>query len=276
VLSTSQNVVRILAPTVAGLLVATVGGGWAIAVDAASFLVAAACLLPVRVAARPASRSTTMLADLRDGWSYFRSLPWIWSVTMAFTVINAVQMGVWQVLGPIIALATFGAAGWGLVLSGRAVGLLILSAVLLRWRLRGRPLTAGLAAMALGGVPLALLGLHAPLGWLVGAAGVAGGSSALFGIVWDTTLQSHIPNAYLSRVTSYDDVGSYAAIPLGQLSVVPIAGLLGVTAVAVGGGVVYTLAALLPLAFASVRRLTAASPPAAVQDQQIEAAGQRG
>lgn len=258
-LSTTHNAVRIMGPTVAGVLVATVGGGWAIALDAASFLIAAACMLRVRVAAHPSARSETFLRDLRDGWSYFRALPWIWSITAAFAVINAIQQGVWQVLGPVIAKDTFGAPGWGLVLSARAIGLLVFSAVMLRWGVRRRPMIVGLPAVALGAIPLVLLGLHVGVPGLAAVTFVAGAGTAVFGIIWDTTMQSNVPNQMLSRVSSYDDFGSYAAIPLGQLSVVPIAGLIGVTAVAVLGGGAYALAALLPLSLASVRRLTVAT-----------------
>lgn len=41
-LASSQNAVRILGPMIASVLVATVGGGWALAADAASFVLAAA------------------------------------------------------------------------------------------------------------------------------------------------------------------------------------------------------------------------------------------
>jgi hypothetical protein len=34
-----------------------------------------------------------MLGELREGWSYFSSKPWIWSVTLAFAVFNATNMG---------------------------------------------------------------------------------------------------------------------------------------------------------------------------------------
>jgi hypothetical protein len=247
-----------MGPTVAGLLVASAGGGWAIAADAASFLIAAACMTRVRVPAHPTAGPASLVRDLREGWGYFRSLPWIWSITAAFAVINAIQQGAWQVLGPVIAKASFGAPGWGLVLSARAIGLLVFSAVMLRWGVRRRPLLVGLPGIALGSVPLILLGLHSGLPALAAATFVAGGGSAVFGIIWDTTMQSNVPNQMLSRVSSYDDFGSYAAIPLGQLSVVPIAGLIGVTAVAVIGGAAYAVAALLPLTLVSVRRLTLA------------------
>ncbi|MCL6453348.1 MAG: MFS transporter [Alicyclobacillus sp.] len=138
-LRTAQSAARMVGPTVAGVLVATIGGGWGIAADAGSFLVAAVCFAQVRMPSPVGGMETALLQDLRDGWSYFRSHRWIWSTTAAFTAMNFLQMGVWQVLGPILARRTFGSAGWGLTLSMKSVGLLAASLVLLRVRLR-RPL----------------------------------------------------------------------------------------------------------------------------------------
>lgn len=95
-LSTSKNVARILGPIVAGVLVASIGGGWAIAIDSASFIFAAACMGRVVLADPPAARSTGLLHGLREGWLYFRANSWIWSVTAAFAVMNAIQVGVWR------------------------------------------------------------------------------------------------------------------------------------------------------------------------------------
>jgi MFS family permease len=112
-LASVRNATQILGPTVAGLLTASVGGGWAIAADAVSFLLAAACfarmslpdLLP------HTEGGPTLLGELREGWSYFSSQSWIWAVTLAFAVFNALTRGVWQILGPVIANGTIGAEG---------------------------------------------------------------------------------------------------------------------------------------------------------------------
>jgi MFS family permease len=90
---------------------------------------------------------------------------------------------------------------------------------------------------------------------LAAAAFIAGVGSGLFGVAWDTSLQEHVPNHMLSRMASYDDFGSYIAIPIGQLAVVPLAAAFGDAPVALVGGVLYGVFALLPLAASSVRRL---------------------
>ncbi|WP_207305031.1 hypothetical protein [Streptomyces noursei] len=64
-------------------------------------------------------------------------------------MINLVQTGTWQILGPALTERTAGRAVWGLVLSARGVGLLVSGAVLYRLAV-GRLLAWGLAAGALG------------------------------------------------------------------------------------------------------------------------------
>jgi len=253
-LGTTRNAARILGPTVAGILVSTVGGGWAIAVDAATYLVAAAWLTRVRLPARDRLPSGGVLGDIREGWTEFRSRTWVWVVVAVFTAMNLVHMGVWEVLGPVIAEETFGAGGWGIVLSAYAVGLLVVALVMYRVTTT-HLLRAGQVAVALGGVPVVLLGLGAPVPVLAAAAFVAGLGAGLFGIAWETSLQEHVPEHALSRVASYDALGSFIAIPLGQLAVVPIALLAGNGPVAVVGGVLYAVLALAALGSRSVRDL---------------------
>ncbi|MFE0464212.1 MFS transporter, partial [Kitasatospora sp. NPDC058965] len=216
-----RNGSRLVGPAVAGVLAATVGGGWGIALDAASFLVAALCLLPVRLPARPTGARGSLPRDLREGWGYFRSLPWLWTVSCSCAVLNAVQMGIWQVLGPTLARHGIGAPAWGAVQGVRAGGLLLFSLLMLRWT-AGRPLLVGLCGLVPAGLPLVLLGTGAGVGWLGAAVFLAGSGSAVMSVLYDTTLQTRIPRELLSRVSSIDDFFAFGTIPLGQLSVVAL------------------------------------------------------
>jgi hypothetical protein len=122
-------------------------------------------------------------------------------------------------------------------------------------------------------VPLLVLGagLHAP--FLIAAAFVAGLGSAVAGISWDTSLQEHVPGHALSRVCSFDDLLSYGAIPIGQLSVGPLAAAFGGFRVAEVAGVIYVGAAFFPLAFKSVRSLPHAVRPAVEETPQMVSQG---
>jgi predicted MFS family arabinose efflux permease len=257
-LASVGNVTRIVGPSAAGLLTASVGGGWAIAIDAASFLVAAAFFARMSLPSR-ASVSSAMVSELREGWGYFSSHPWIWAVTLAFAVFNAVNRGVWQILGPVIAKATIGVESWGLVLSVRGVGGLLASLVMVRLTLR-RPMVVALAAMSLAALPLIVLGARADTVWLASSAFVAGAATELFTVVWMTVNSALIPERLLSRVGAHDEFWSTAPIPLGQLATPALAAAFGTAAVAVTGGGLAAVAMLVPILVPALRRIEISRP----------------
>lgn len=257
-LVSAGNLTRIVGPLVAGLLTASVGGGWAIAVDAVSFLVAAAFFARMSLPPRVVGGSSKF-SELRQGWSYFSSHPWIWVVTLAFAVFNTVNRGVWQILGPVIAKATIGVESWALVLSVRGVGGLLASVVMVRLTLR-RPMVVALAAMSLAAVPLVLLGAGANTFWLAATAFVAGAATELFTVVWMTVNSTHIPERLLSRVGAHDEFWSTAPIPLGQLATPFLAAAFGTAAIAVTGGGVAAVAMLVPILVPALRRIEISRP----------------
>ena len=57
----------------------------------------------------------------------------------------------------------------------------------------------------------------------------AGVGIETFGVNWVTALQQHIPGKVLSRVSSYDALGSFVFIPLGLVIAGPLAARFGVT-----------------------------------------------
>ena len=117
--------------------------------------------------------------------------------------------------------------------------------------LRFRPRRILLAATLgyLLSIPL-LLGLAVPLPLvaLLALGLVAGVGNEIFGVLWDTAMQQEIAQEKLSRVSSYDALGSFALIPLGLAAAGPIADLLGTRTTflaAAGISLIATLAVLL-------------------------------
>jgi MFS family permease len=260
-LASTQNGAKILGPTAAGLLVAGAGGGWAVALDAASFIAAAAFFvrLPVLPAAPAAARRPRLTADIREGWRAFRSIHWVSAMALSFCAINLVNVGPWQILGPDLTRQRSGEAAWGLVLSTRAVGLLLMSMLMYRLVLR-RPLRTSRLLGGLSGLPLLALGLRLALPWLLACAFVGALSFTISGITWDTALQRNVPRELLSRIASFDDLLSYAAIPVGLLLTGPAAAHFGAAHVALACGAAFAVASLAPLAVRSVRELPAGPP----------------
>ncbi|MFF4648559.1 MFS transporter [Streptomyces sp. NPDC001380] len=270
-LESVRNTAKVLGPSLSGVLAEAAGGGPALAFDALTYLVAAGCLTRLSplaaVPARP--RASGLLADIRDGWAEYRRIRWVWTVSLGFCAVNLVQVGTWQVLGPVLTRQGGGEAAWGFVLSARGAGLLAASALAYRLVVR-RLLRLGQAASILGALPLLALGARLDAPWLVAAALAAGLGSGVAAVGWDTSLQEHVPPHALSRVSSIDDLLSFAAIPVGQLAVGPLADRFGGPAVAAAAGAVYAAAAAAPLASRAVRHLPHGRPAPAAEAPAAE------
>lgn len=250
-----RNGTKIFGPGLSGVLVVVTGSGLALAFDAATCLLAAGCLARLPLATCAATpRRGGLLSDIRDGWREFGRIRWVWLGALSFFVINLVQTGTWQILGPALTQKISGKAMWGLVLSVRGIGLLVMSALMYRLVV-GHLLRLGQLMSALGALPLLALGAHLNAPWLIAGAFLAGLGFAASGIGWDTSLQEHVPARVLSRVSSCNDLLSYLAIPVGQLCVGPLARTVGVFRVTMTAGIISVVASVIPLFFAEVRRL---------------------
>jgi hypothetical protein len=180
---------------------------------------------------RAAERATTsFLAELREGWQEFSTRTWLWVIVIVFAFLNAAHSGTSGVLGPAIARDELGgAAAWGFILAAQAAGLLIGGLLMLRLRVR-RILLVGCAVIAFEIPGLALLALGAPTLAIAGAYLLAGIGIEVFSVYWDIALQENVDQEKLSRVYSYDALGSLVLIPLGFVAAGPLAELLGTDA----------------------------------------------
>lgn len=258
-LSFSRSGLSIIGPAVAGLLVVGVGPGWALAVDALTYVVAIVCLTRVglpRHSSPTGEPRHSMVRELREGWSEFTRREWLWVIVLAFGLTNAIHAGVIGVLGPLIASSTdsIGEAGWGLVLSAEAVGTVLMTLVMLRLRLE-RPLRAGMLAICVLAVPMVLLGAAPALLPVAVGFFLAGAAVEVFGVGWNTALHEHVPVQVLSRVSSYDALGSFVAIPIGTFLYGWLATTVDVEVLTVVSAGVYVLISLSALLSRSVREL---------------------
>lgn len=207
-------------------------------------------------------RHPSVLGDLREGWSEFTRRRWVWTVVAQFGALNAAFVGGTTVLGPVVADASFGRASWGLVIAAQTVGLALGATLALRWRPR-RALGIGVAAMAVTAVPVAALGIVPVLPALLVTFALGGMAIELFSIAWDHALQTNVPRAVLSRVYSYDMLGSFLALPLGEALVGPLAGRFGTTATLLGCAAVIVLATGAAASTRSVREVGVVAPSSA-------------
>jgi MFS family permease len=109
-----------------------------------------------------------------------------------------------------------------------------------------------------------VLGLDPTLVAGIAAAFAAGLGLQVFGLSWDLAMQEHVPDEMLARAYSYDMLGSFVAIPVGQLLFGPLGLVFGIQSVMLVAGVVYVVVALATLASRSVRELPRAPDPLTV------------
>lgn len=260
-LSLTRASLMVIGPSVAAAMVVGVGAGWALLIDAVTWLLAAVLLLPVSLPRGTAGRAGSMLTELREGWTFFRSTTWLWLVVAACGLLNALAEGGLTALGPVRADETsIGPDGWGLAMSAQALGALGATLVLMRWRLE-RPLVTALGAGALFGLQILVLGVWPATVPLVVAGLLSGIGAQVFSLGWHVAVQENVPDQMLSRAYSYDQLGSLATVPLGQLALGPLAGAYGIGEVLTVAGSLYVGIALLTLAASPVREL---GRPAAV------------
>lgn len=216
-------------PAVAGVLVAVAGPGWALAVDAATYAVSAACLVKLRTPGR-VEELAPLLRHLKEGWREFISRSWLWVVVLQFFFFHVLVFAPFLVLGPVVAKDSLGgAAVWGTIQSAFGVGALAGGVVMLRVR-PSRPLLVAVAGNLGWVAVISLLAITSPIYVIATGAFVAGVGVATFNTLWETVMQRHIPLARLSSVSSYDWLASAVSLPIGMTAVGPVAETLGVSA----------------------------------------------
>ncbi|MFE9452336.1 MFS transporter [Streptomyces sp. NPDC006739] len=280
-LRVGTNSSLLLGLALSGVTVALVGAGWALALDAASFVVSAALTARLRVAARP-RKKVSGWTDLREGWQEFASRQWLWVVVAQYAVVVAALNANVGVLGPLAAEQHLGGArAWSVIVAAQAVGTVAGAGIAARVRV-DRPVLVGVLCTFPAAVPIALLSVGAPV-WLTATAMCgAGVASDVFGVLWATTIQREIPDRVLSRVSSYDWFGSLAFAPLGLLVAGPVATAVGTGRALAGCAALVVLATAAALLSPQVRTLRTrveapsgapASPDGAELRPDEEAAG---
>ncbi|NIH58358.1 MFS family permease [Brooklawnia cerclae] len=253
-----RSAATIVGPLLASLLISS-GPSAGLALNAALFALSACLCGQLRLGA-PAtdlSAGRRLIDDIREGWVDFVSRSWIWSVVFAFTLVNAVFAGVQSVIGPIVAVSHrgLGQSGWGLAIAAMGAGMFIAGIVMYRMRPR-HPLVSGLvSATTIALPPLCLWAVPSALP-VACAFLVAGIGMEVFSICWLSVLQFNVPQDRLGRVSTFDALGSYVAVPIGT----SLAGVLQ----PIHGDLLLPLAALVilvsaaaPLIVPSVRSITA-------------------
>jgi MFS family permease len=245
-----------------GAIVATIGAGTALLVDAGTYAVSALLLFGIRLPARARAAATpNFLAELRDGWRAWTEHTWVWLLNVWIAAYFLITYAPFFVLGPYIAKHDLGGAGaWGTVVTGEGIGALGGAFVGLRVR-PGRPWVVVGSIFALTSVQSVLLAAQASYLLIAAAAVVAGFSFSLGSIIFETGVQRAIAPDKLSRVSAYSWMSAMVFLPLGYALAGPIAAAVGMSAYLVFGAVWIIVTTALVFAVPAVRnyRLPAAA-----------------
>lgn len=267
----SRELAAVISPALATVLVFTVGGAAAFALDGLTFVVSALTLIWVSPRRRgtPAER-TGLLRELQEGWTAIRERGWVWATLTGFSMAVLVALGPFWVLGPSVSRQVYGTdAVYGVANAVWGVGTVVGALIGGRWRPR-RPMFTGLLAGAFWPAQIALFAAGPSLAVLYPATVLAGLGIGVFGVWWETALAQRIPAHLLSRVSAWDWLGSLALLPLGYLLAGPLATALGGVQVLVAGGVIGTATLLLALTPTSTRQLTRFEPPTLVPEPHFQ------
>jgi MFS family permease len=260
ILRLGRNGSVIFGSAAAGLIVAATSPATGLAVDAASFLLAAALTAAMHLPSSLHMEKSNFVADLALGWREFTSRAWLWTIVLQFGIVNAVEQGSQSVLGPAVSAQHYhGAAGWGLIGAAQAIGLVVGGLMMLRARPQRMLLVATLAIILT--TPFLFgLAIPLPLVSVLVLAFAAGLGIETFGVLWDTTMQQEIPQDRLSRVYSYDALGSFALVPVGLAVAGPVAEAIGTRPTLIAAGVLSLGATFAVLFVPEVRELRRRRP----------------
>ena len=234
--SSMVNIARLIGPALAGIVIGSVGEGYCFLIDGISYLAVIASLLMMRVQvieAKPSRASllmmrvhtptvkravTSMLHELKEGWTYVIGFPPIRTILSLFALISLMGMP-FMVLMPIFAAKVLhgGPHTLGFLLGASGVGALI-SAISLALRRTVRGLTSMIQiSAALFGVGLISFGLSRflPLSlflMLIVGFGMMQGMAAS-----NTVIQTLVPEDKRGRVMSYYTMAFVGMAPFGSL-----------------------------------------------------------
>ncbi|WP_433439797.1 MFS transporter [Nonomuraea sp. CA-141351] len=241
----------VVAPALAGTVTLAAGPGWAAALTAALFACSALTLGGIRTPSAPHVKAiSSFRRDVAEGWREVRARRWFLVCTLGHGVWHFMA-GLFLTLGPVTAVRELGGeVSWTLIVQSGTVGLVLGVFAAPRLPIR-RPLVVVQAGAACYLLPMVALAVTAPAAVTAGVYFVAMFGLGLLSPLWETVVANEIPENALGRVRSFDQLISFASRPFGLAVAAPLAGVTGVTALALTGGVLVAaanLAAILPSA----------------------------
>jgi MFS family permease len=247
----------ILGAASAGFLVSGFGAATALAIDAISFFVSGVMIYTFRhVTPRAEVTENTVFDDLKHGWQVFRSFRWIVVIVVSFSFIVMCWAAAESVLGPLIALEHFnGPKSWSLVITAESAGLIVGALIALKIKPKYPMRFLMLSSFT---ITFYIWTMARPqsLALIAFGAFLFGITLDLWGTLWSTALQRKVPRDSLSRVSSFDAMGSMIFKPVGLAIAAPLSVLFGIDNFLLILAGITAVAILLPLFDPTVRNMS--------------------
>ena len=256
---------RVIAPSIAGIVVATLGTAVCFYLAALGFLTMGAVVLTLKFEREERERKASMFRDLTEGVGFIRS-NFIFLFLIGMTFFNSLFGSAAFQLMPVFArdILDVGASGLGFLLSAGAVGsitgVLILSA-LGNYERKGLLVVGGAAAY---GCALLMFAASSFYALSVVAIMLMGMFNQIYMVSIQSTLQLRVPDQLRGRVMGVWGM-TYNLGPLGGMQAGVVASFAGApVAVAFGGAAILTFALGVALSTREVRQLQVSAPSPAV------------
>lgn len=221
-LNVTENITSICGTALAGILIASVGAGWALLIDASTFLVTVICIVLMKFPKEESKSNINILLDLRDGWKEFKNRKWLVLMVGQFSMFHLAIWAPLIVIGPEIAKNDFdGASTWSIFMGMIAIGNIIGNSFALKFKPKFPLLVVSILFIPQI-LPLVGLSIFNEVLTLAICFIISGVASGYMNTMWDTTMQSRIPLTILSRMSSYDWFASMIFLPVGYSLVGPL------------------------------------------------------
>lgn len=264
-----------LGPSI-GALIYIASPGWALGVDAMTFVISATALALMKPTPKPVRvEKTPMTKDIREGMTYVRRTPWMWTTLVVVTFGNGLLFTPLFTFLPAFIRHTLHAPKIyvGLVMAASGIA-------------------GALGAIVIGSRPAPRRRVRAMWGWWIlstfGAFALASAVNVymifiipflmsptlLMGnTIWETMLQAEVPTELMGRVSSVDWFLSLALTPVG----LSVAGLMiqafGIRGYFAGMGALILLTEVATALSPTVNRIDAnrlaAIPPAPTSEPSV-------
>ncbi|HEY6785958.1 MAG TPA: MFS transporter, partial [Trebonia sp.] len=250
---------------IGGVVVAGVGPGWALLASGLCMSGTIPMLLRIRArrspgGATPLEHQPSMLRELREGWTEFRSHTWLWATVIQYCLTMMAWNAGFLVLGPVVARQHLGgAAAWGAITACEGVGLILGGILSLRYTPRRPMMLVVGTGGALGLSPLAL-GLSLPLVVVCVVAFTLGALVEVMMVQWTVAMTTRIPSDKIARVSSYDTLGSMCAMPIGALVAGPLSAAIGVPSTEFAAAALMAVVSALTFIPRDIRTIRSAVP----------------